>query len=531
MIRVIGHSNHYPFLMQPSMTAPGKPPVATAAPDSSATEAIDPAYCFDVLIVGAGLSGICAAYHLQKQFPNKRIAILEGRDAIGGTWDLFRYPGVRSDSDMFTLGYSFRKWGSEKSLADGASILDYIRTTARECDIDKMIRFRHRVREAAWSSLDACWRLAVTTGDAQQVRMRCNFLFMCSGYYDYEKGYLPSWTGMADYGGTLIHPQQWPADLDYRDRRVVVIGSGATAVTLVPAMAQSAAHVTMLQRSPTYIVARPASDGIARWLQRYLPGSLAHKTVRWKNILLSTYFFNLARRKPEFASRAIVKGVAMHLGPDYDVARHFTPTYKPWDQRLCLIPDADLFKAIRAGKASVATDEIETFTLTGLQLRSGAHLEADIIVAATGLKVQLFGGMKILIDGKERDVAEALSYKGMMFSDVPNLAAAFGYTNASWTLKSELTTQYVCRLLRYMDAHGYAACVPARGSEGASATSSLPLSSGYVQRALAVLPKQGADHPWKTYQNYFKDIWAIRMAAIDDGVMRFDRRAAAPVAS
>ena len=503
---------------------PSDMPVAQPRRIDSADD-IDPAHCFDVVIVGAGLSGICAAYHLQKQFPAKRIAILEGRDAIGGTWDLFRYPGVRSDSDMFTLGYSFRKWGSEKSLADGAAILDYIRATAKECDIEKMIRFRHRVTEASWSSADAAWRLAVTSGDAHRITMRCGFLYMCSGYYDYEKGYLPSWPGMAEYAGQLIHPQQWPADLDYRDRRVVVIGSGATAVTLVPAMAQTAAHVTMLQRSPTYIVARPASDGIARWLQRVLPGSLAHKAARWKNILIGTYFFNLARRKPDLASRAIIKGVAMHLGPDYDVARHFTPTYKPWDQRLCLIPDADLFKSIRANKASVVTDEIETFTPTGLRLRSGAHLDADIIVAATGLKVQLFGGMKILIDGRPRDVAEALSYKGMMFSDVPNLAAAFGYTNASWTLKSELTTHYVCRLLRYMDAHGFTSCRPERGGEGASDTSSLPLTSGYVQRALGVLPKQGADHPWKTYQNYFKDIWAIRLAAVNDGVMSFENRA------
>ena len=502
----------------------GPPPMAAAAD-------IDPAQCFDVVIVGAGLSGICAAYHLQKQFPNKRIAVLEGRDAIGGTWDLFRYPGVRSDSDMFTLGYSFRKWGSEKSLADGASILDYIRATARECDLEKLIRFRHRVTTAAWSSASASWQLTVTAGDAGSLAMRCNFLFMCSGYYDYAKGYLPSWPGMAQYAGTLVHPQQWPADLDYRDRRVVVIGSGATAVTLVPAMAQTAAHVTMLQRSPTYIVARPALDGIARWLQRYLPGALAHKTMRWKNILLSTWFFQLARHKPEFASRAIIKGVAMHLGPDYDVARHFTPRYKPWDQRLCLIPDADLFKSIRADKAAVVTDEIEAFTATGLRLRSGAHLDADIIVAATGLKVQLFGGMQIVIDGEERDVAAALAYKGMMFSDVPNLAAAFGYTNASWTLKSELTTQYVCRLLRYMDAHGHAACMPTRGSQTASADSSLPLSSGYVQRALGVLPKQGTDHPWKTYQNYFKDIWAIRLAAINDGVMRFSQRRTPPISS
>ncbi|HTN65576.1 MAG TPA: NAD(P)/FAD-dependent oxidoreductase [Burkholderiaceae bacterium] len=480
----------------------------------------------DVLIVGAGLSGICAAYHLQARFPHKRIAILEGRDAIGGTWDLFRYPGVRSDSDMFTLGYSFRHWRSEKAIAGGAAICDYIRGTAKDYGIEEKIRFRHRVTEASWSSPDALWSVTAETGGAEPVRFTCGFLFMCSGYYDYDNGYLPSWPGMADFAGKVVHPQHWPSDLDYANRRVVVIGSGATAVTLVPALAEQAAHVTMLQRSPSYVAARPSSDRIAYWLQKSVPESLAHALVRWKNIFVGAFFFSLARRRPAVAKRALRKGVAMHLGSDYDIGRHFTPSYNPWEQRLCLVPDADLFKAIRSKKASIVTDEIASFSKTGLTLRSGQQLEADLIVTATGLSVRLFGGMKIIVDGVEQDVSQTLSYKGMMFSGIPNLASAFGYTNASWTLKCELTVKYVCRLLKYMDQHALQSCVPSRPGAGLAELPALDFSSGYVLRANKLLPRQGVKAPWKLHQNYFVDYIAMTFSAVDDGVMRFGQRGA-----
>jgi cation diffusion facilitator CzcD-associated flavoprotein CzcO len=484
---------------------------------------------FDVLIVGAGLSGICAACHLQARFPRKRIGILEGRDAIGGTWDLFRYPGVRSDSDMFTLGYSFRRWQGEKSIADGAAIRDYIRDTAREFGIDQQIRFLHRVTEASWSTPEALWSVDAEVGPGRSpARFTARFLFMCSGYYDYEIGYLPSWPGTEDYGGKLIHPQHWPTGLDYRDQRVMVIGSGATAVTLVPAMAEQAAHVTLLQRSPSYIVARPSSDKLAHWLGKCLPDSLAHALVRWKNIFLGAYFFSLARRRPALAKRLIFKGVQRCLGPGYDVARHFTPSYNPWQQRLCLVPDADLFRAIRAGKASIVTDEIAAFTRTGLRLRSGQQLEADLVVAATGLRVRLFGGMKIKVDGVQKDVSEALSYKGMMFSDIPNFASVFGYTNASWTLKCELSVKYVCRLLQYLDDHEFGWCVPRRQAGDVAVMPVLDFSSGYVQRAGKALPRQGAKQPWRVYQNYFMDIITMKFSSMNDGVMQFERRGSTP---
>ncbi|HYM01944.1 MAG TPA: NAD(P)/FAD-dependent oxidoreductase, partial [Stellaceae bacterium] len=355
---------------------------------------------FDVLVVGAGLSGVSAAFHLQTECPRKSFAILEARDAIGGTWDLFRYPGVRSDSDMYTLGYGFRPWRSDKSITDGPSILKYIRDTAAEYGIDRKIRYGHRVIRASWDSGAALWTIEAEVGPEKKiVRFSCNFLFMCSGYYDYEEGYMPGWPGMARFRGRIVHPQQWPEDLDYANRRAVVIGSGATAVTLVPAMAEKAAHVAMLQRSPTYIVSLPAEDAIARWLRRHLPARVAHTLSRWKNVFLTMYFYNLARRKPDFAKRMILREAQKQLGPDYDVAKHFTPSYDPWDQRLCLVPDADLFRSIRSGKASVVTDQIDTFTETGIQLRSGEHLDADIIVTATGLKMKMLGGMQIVVDG------------------------------------------------------------------------------------------------------------------------------------
>ncbi|CCE10017.1 putative Flavin-containing monooxygenase [Bradyrhizobium sp. STM 3843] len=484
-----------------------------------------PAEHFDVLIVGAGLSGIGAAYHLTHKCPAKRFAILEGREAIGGTWDLFRYPGVRSDSDMFTLGYSFKPWTEPKAIADGPQILNYVRQTAIENGIDQKIRFNHRVRRAEWSSAEACWTVEAERragdGTTGTVRFTCNFLFMCAGYYKYEAGYLPEFKGAADFKGRLVHPQQWPQDLDYAGKRVIVIGSGATAVTLVPSMAKTAAHVTMLQRSPTYVVSRPAQDALANRLRRHLPASLAYQLIRWRNVLFSMYFFQLSRRKPLAVKDLILRGVRAALGPGYDVATHFTPRYNPWDQRLCLVPDGDLFRAIREKRASVATAEIDTFTEKGIRLKDGSELEADIIVTATGLVLQVLGGTEVVVDGRKVDFANTLNYKGMMYSDVPNLAAALGYTNASWTLKCDLTCDYVCRLLNYMDRHGYKQCRPHNDDPTVAPQPSLNFTSGYVQRSIAQLPKQGSKRPWRLYQNYALDIVSLRFGKVDDGVMRY----------
>ncbi|MBV8798415.1 MAG: NAD(P)/FAD-dependent oxidoreductase, partial [Alphaproteobacteria bacterium] len=417
---------------------------------------------FDVLIVGAGLSGIGAAYHLQAACPRKSYAILEGREAIGGTWDLFRYPGIRSDSDMYTLGYSFKPWGEAKAIADGPSILNYVRETAREHGIDRHIRFRHMVKRASWSSADAQWTVEAEEGqDQRPVRFTCGFLFMCSGYYDYAGGYDPKFPGVERYRGRLVHPQFWPEDLDYRNKRVVVIGSGATAVTVVPEMAKDAAHVTMLQRSPTYVVSVPAEDKMANWLRRKLPPMLSYQIVRWRNVLLQMYFYGRARKAPQKVKNYILKLVQKELGPDYDLAQ-FTPRYNPWDQRMCLVPDSDLFKMIRAQRVSVVTDQIESFSETGVKLKSGGELQADIIVTATGLQLKVLGGMQIAVDGHAIEPAKAMTYKGMMFSDVPNLVSVFGYTNASWTLKCDLTCEYVCRLLNFMDAGGHTMCMPRR---------------------------------------------------------------------
>jgi monooxygenase len=478
---------------------------------------------FDVLVVGAGLSGIAAGYHLQTKCPGKSYVILEGRDAIGGTWDLFRYPGIRSDSDMYTLGYNFRPWPGAKAIADGPSILNYVRDTARDSGIDKHVRFHHRATRAEWSSREAQWIVEARRGtETEPVRFSCNFLFMCSGYYDYAGGYMPDFPEADSFGGRLIHPQHWPEDLDYAGKRIVVIGSGATAVTLVPAMADKAAHVTMLQRSPTYVVSRPSEDSIASWLRRKLPAMLAYQTVRWKNVLLGMWFFRLARHKPEKVKAAIIALARKQLGPDYDVATHFTPRYNPWDQRLCLVPDGDLFREIKAGRVSVVTDRIERFTQSGIKLESGRELAADIVVTATGLKMKLFSGLDVLVDGTSIDLAKTMSYKGMMFSGVPNFAAAFGYTNASWTLKADLTCEYVCRLLRYMDRRSYRRCMPSRDPSVAEVPW-LNFTSGYVQRALDQLPRQGAKKPWKLYQNYARDLMALRFGSVNDGAMQFSK--------
>lgn len=475
---------------------------------------------FDVVIVGAGLSGIGAGYHLQTAAPGRTYAILEGRSAIGGTWDLFRYPGIRSDSDMYTLGYAFKPWVEAKAIADGPSILNYVRETAAENGIDRHIRYGHMVKRASWSTEAAAWTVEAEVA-GRLVQFTCNFLFLCGGYYSYEGGYTPEFPGVESFKGRLVHPQKWPKDLDYAGKKVVVIGSGATAVTLVPEMAKTAAHVTMLQRSPTYVVSRPAEDKMANSLRKWLPGKLAYDIVRLRNVLFGMYFFKLAREKPAAVKANILKMVREQLGPDYDVDKHFTPTYNPWDQRLCLVPDADMFNEIKSGRASVVTDHIETFTPTGIRLKSGEELEADVIVSATGLVLEVWNGMEISVDGRPIDASQTLSYKGMMYEGVPNMASAFGYTNASWTLKCDLTCEYVCRLLNHMKKTGQRQVTPVNTDPNVEFEPWLDFSSGYVQRAMAKFPKQGTKAPWRLDQNYAKDLMNLRYAKLEDGVLRF----------
>ena len=482
---------------------------------------------FDVLLVGAGLSGIGAAWHLRRFCPGRSYAIFEGRDAIGGTWDLFRYPGIRSDSDMYTLGYSFRPWEEAKAIADGPSILRYVRATADEAGITPHIRFNHKVKTASWSSDDARWTVEVERMETgERVVATCNWLHMCSGYYDYAQGHDPDFPGRDHFAGRIVHPQFWPEDLDYAGKRVVVIGSGATAVTIVPEMAKRAAHVVMLQRSPTYMVSRPSEDGIANALRKALPAKLAYALVRWKNVSLQLLFFKLARKRPAKVKERLLDEVRKLLPADYDVATHFTPRYNPWDQRLCLVPDADMFEALSDGSASIVTGEIETFTAAGIRLKNGESIPADIIVTATGLKLQLAGGIGFTVDGEARDLSKTLSYRGMMFSDVPNLSYSFGYTNASWTLKADLTSGYLCRLLNHMKKRGADIAVAPR-EPGLEEVPFLDFSSGYVQRALDILPKQGSKKPWKLYQNYALDMASLKLAPVEDKVIEFAKAGAA----
>ncbi|MBI5260086.1 MAG: NAD(P)/FAD-dependent oxidoreductase [Burkholderiales bacterium] len=498
-------------------------PLGRAEPAPGSAAAVD------VLIVGAGLSGIGAAYHLQQRCPGKSYLILEGRDTIGGTWDLFRYPGVRSDSDMHTLGYRFRPWREAKAIADGPSILRYIRDTARENGIERHICFGQQVVQASWSSAEARWSVDTVGPGGRPQRFTARVLHMCSGYYDYTQGYLPQWPGTEQYRGRWVHPQQWPEQLDTRAKRVLVIGSGATAVTLVPELAKTAAKVVMLQRSPTFIVTRPAEDGIANFLHRWLPAGVAHFITRWKNVLRGQYFYQLARRKPERVAKVLVDWARAQLPKGYDVERHFTPRYKPWDQRICLVPDGDLFAAIRGGRAEVVTDEIDTFTTQGVRLKSGAEIAADIIVTATGLQMKVLGGLRLLVDGQPVDLRRPLTYKGMMYSDIPNLSYSFGYTNASWTLKCDLTAEYLCRMIRYLDRHGHDYFVPRRTDPTVTEESAFSMTSGYLQRAADILPRQGSKAPWKLYQNYALDLLTLRYGRIEDGCMHFGR-AQAPAA-
>jgi monooxygenase len=478
----------------------------------------------DVLIVGAGLSGIGAAHHLQAAHPGKSYALFEARDAIGGTWDLFRYPGVRSDSDMQTLGYRFRPWTEAKAIADGPSIRGYVRDTASDAGIDAKIRFNHRIERAAWSSADARYTVtARRTDSGETVRVTCGFLFVCSGYYRYDEGFTPHFEGTERFGGQIVHPQFWPQDLDYAGKRVVVIGSGATAITLVPALTDKAAHVTMLQRSPSYVLSIPGEDPIANGLRRVLGDRRAYAVTRWKNVAVTSAIYQLSRRRPTFVKRLIRKAQLSQLPDGYAVDTHFKPRYQPWDERLCIVPDGDLFRVIRHGRASIVTDRIASFTETGLQLESGAELEADIVITATGLNLVAFGGIALEVDGREVVLSDAMAYKGLMLSDVPNFAFVVGYTNASWTLKADLVSEYVCRLLAHMDANGFVQAVPVNDDPSITTRPLLDFAAGYVQRSLDAFPKQGSKAPWQLGMNYAQDVFTLRHGKLDDGTMRFSR--------
>ena len=483
----------------------------------------------DVIIVGAGLSGIGAACHLKRECPGRSFTILEARDAIGGTWDLFRYPGVRSDSDMHTLGYDFKPWTDAKAIADGPSILDYVRETARENGLMERIRFGHRVRSARWDSDEARWTVTVDRVGDGRVEIVGNFLYLCSGYYDYERGHTPRFDGQENFGGQIVHPQFWPETLDHTGKRVVIIGSGATAMTLAPAMAETGARVTMVQRSPTYVISRPDTDKVANSLRNWLPAGLAYAITRWKNVVMQGMFYRQTRVRPAKVKGQLLGLVRRHLGPDYDVATHFTPRYDPWDQRLCLIPNADLFRAIKSGALEVVTDHIDRFTEHGIKLASGRELPADIVVTATGLRLAVMAGVTFTVDGKRVNFPDTTVYKGMMYSDVPNLVQTFGYINASWTLRADLTARYVCRLLNRMAKRGVRQCTPRLREEDRE----MPrrpwiddFSSGYMQRSMHLFPRQGDRHPWRHAQDYAVDKKLTR-APIEDGVLLLDNRAGA----
>ncbi|HET8981028.1 MAG TPA: NAD(P)/FAD-dependent oxidoreductase [Solirubrobacteraceae bacterium] len=491
----------------------------------------------DVLIVGAGLSGVGAACHLQRRCPDRSWAILEAREDIGGTWDLFRYPGIRSDSDMHTLGYSFAPWEEAEAIADGGAILRYIRRTAERYGVRERIRTGHRVERAEWSGEDAVWTVTVRRGGGaangtgpsdgdrpgETERITCDFLMLCTGYYRYDRGYTPEFPGVERFRGRLVHPQLWPEDLDYAGRRVVVIGSGATAVTLVPAMAQEAGHVTMLQRSPSYVLSVPGRDELAQRLRRHLPATIAYGLVRWRNVVVMTLLYQLSRRRPRLIKRLLRRGIERELPVGYDVDTHFRPRYEPWDQRMCFVPDGDLFAALRSGRASIVTDRIETFTEAGVKLAGGRELEADIVVTATGLQLLALGGIDLVVDGRDVHLPERMAYKGMMLSGVPNMAFAIGYTNASWTLKADLTAQFVCRLLTHMRDPARRVCMPVADDPAVAREPLINLASGYVLRSVKDFPAQGSRRPWRVHQNYALDLLDLRWGELEDGVLRFSR--------
>ena len=487
---------------------------------------------FDVLIGGAGLSGVGAACHLQRQCPEKSYAILEARDAIGGTWDLFRYPGIRSYSDMHTLGYKFKPWLGGKSLADGPSIKQYVEEAAQEHGVIPNIQFGHRVISADWSSRDACWQVTAETRDGDSVVLRCRYLFMCSGYYDYAHPYQPEFPNQEAFKGRLIHPQQWPEDLDYAGKKVVVIGSGATAVTLVPAMAEDVESIVMLQRSPTYIASRPARDRLANVLRTLLPDDWAYAITRWKNVMWQNGFYKMTRTRPLKVKEKLLKLIRKELGPDYDIDKHFTPTYNPWDQRLCLVPDNDLFVAIRSGKASVVTDEIERFTETGIALKSGEKLNADIIISATGLTMTSLGKARFSVDGEVVNFADTWTYRGTMYSGVPNLINTFGYINASWTLRADIIAEFFCRLIQHMDSTGTDMVTPTLRPEDEDMKPRLWIEdfpSGYMRRGLGQYPKQGDKEPWTNPQIYLQEKNFFLSGPLEDGVLQFERAAVTAV--
>ena len=474
----------------------------------------------DVIIVGAGISGIAAGYNLKKTCPNKSFYILEGRDDIGGTWDLFKYPGIRSDSDMHTLGYRFKPWIHDKSIADGPSILEYIKETIDENDLRKDILVNHKVKSSNWNSHKNVWELEIDENDKLK-HITCNFLFLCGGYYSYTKPHMPSFKNQENFAGQIIHPQFWSDSVDYVDKKVAVIGSGATAITIVPAISEKAKHVTMIQRSPTYVVSGPSEDKTNKFLRKFLPTKVTYFLIRWKNILWQSFTFSLARKYPERTKNKILDLIKDELGADYDIDKHFTPSYKPWDQRICLVPDSDLFKAIAEKKASVVTDTIDEFQSDGILLNSGEKVKADLIITATGIKLNSLNDINVTLDGIKLDPHERLTYKGMMLSGVPNFALSFGYVNASWTLRADLTCEYVCRLINLMDKKGVACCAPVDDPSAYGNDDLIDFTSGYVQRGLHLMPKQGNKAPWKNYQNYLKDIFAVRLFSIKDSNLNF----------
>lgn len=481
----------------------------------------------DVVIVGAGIAGISAAWHLQDRCPDKRYLILEARDNLGGTWDLFKYPGFRCDSEMFTLGFRFKPWTDERSIADGPTIWNYVNDAAVENGIDKHIRYRHRVVSANWSSADEHWILTIDRG-GENVEITCSFLHACSGYYNYEEGYRPAFPGEQDFTGTIVHPQHWPEELDYAGKRMVVIGSGATAVTLIPALVDSGAgHVTMLQRSPTYIGVLPVVDPISVRLNRWLPTKPAYFFNRWKAILFSTGQYDLSRHCPKLMRNILMRMARRRLPKGYDVDKHFGPRYNPWDERLCLAPNGDLFKTITAGDAEVITDTIDTFTPTGIRLTSGVELPADIIVTATGLNMQLFGGATVSIDGQPVDLSKTMTFKGLILSGIPNMAVTFGYTNQSWTLKADLVSEFICRLLNHMDEQGFHTVVAQHPGDEIEVRPLMDFTPGYFKRAMDGLPKSGGRAPWRLKENYLQDIGVIRRGKVDDDALHFTRRSAA----
>jgi len=474
----------------------------------------------DVVVIGAGISGIAAGYNLQKSCSNKSFVILEGRESLGGTWDLFKYPGIRSDSDMHTLGFRFKPWIHKKSIADGPSILEYLNETVDQYDLRKKILFNQKVISSNWISKKSIWELTVMN-DGQEESMTCNFLFLCGGYYSYDKPYMPAFPNQDQFQGSLIHPQFWDESIDYTNKKVIVIGSGATAVTLVPAIAEKAEHVTMLQRSPSYVVSAPGEDSWSNALNKIFPTRLTYFLIRWKNVLRTSLGFYLSRKYPARVKERLINLVREELGDDFDVEKHFTPRYNPWDQRMCLVPDSDLFKSIKDGRASVVTDVIDKFDEKGILVQSGELIEADIIVSATGIELNFFNDIDVSLDNQRVEPHQKLSYKGMMLSGVPNLAFTFGYVNASWTLRADLTCEYVCRLLNQMDKQGVTSCVPEEDPSAMVDDEYIDFSSGYVQRALSRMPKQGIKSPWRNYQNYLKDIFLVRLFSIKDSTLKF----------